>query len=139
MNRHLGAERYELEHRLGHGGMATVYLARDLKLDREVAIKLLADNYAGDDEVRKRFSREARLAARLDHPNVVQVFDVGEEEDRLFIVMEHVEGGTLEDRLNRRSLDRDEALRLLGQLCQGLGHAHAKKLVHRDIKPQNLL
>ena len=79
MNRHLGAERYELEHRLGHGGMATVYLARDLKLDREVAIKLLADNYAGDDEVRKRFSREARLAARLDHPNVVQVFDVGEE------------------------------------------------------------
>ena len=121
--------------------MATVYRARDLKLDREVAIKLLADNFAGDDEVRKRFSREARLAARLDHPNVVQVFDVGEEEDRLFIVMEHVEGGTLEDRLNRRgrSLDRDEALRLLGQLCQGLGHAHAKKLVHRDIKPQNLL
>ena len=64
MNQHLGAERYELEHRLGHGGMATVYLARDLKLDREVAIKLLADNFAGDDEVRKRFSREARLAAR---------------------------------------------------------------------------
>ena len=141
MKRKLAGERYELEDRLGHGGMATVYRARDLKLDREVAIKLLADNFAGDDEVRKRFSREARLAARLDHPNVVQVFDVGEEEDRLFIVMEHVEGGTLEDRLNRRgrSLDRDEALRLLGQLCQGLGHAHAKKLVHRDIKPQNLL
>jgi hypothetical protein len=141
MKRNLAGKRYELEDRLGHGGMATVYRARDLKLDREVAIKLLADNFAGDDEVRKRFSREARLAARLDHPNVVQVFDVGEEQDRLFIVMEHVEGGTLEDRLNRRgrSLDRDEALRLLGQLCQGLGHAHAKKLVHRDIKPQNLL
>jgi serine/threonine protein kinase len=141
MKRRLADERYELEDRLGHGGMATVYRARDLKLDREVAIKLLADNFAGDDEVRKRFSREARLAARLDHPNVVQVFDVGEDEDRPFIVMEHVEGGTLEDRLNRRrrSLDRDEALRLLGQLCEGLGHAHAKKLVHRDIKPQNLL
>ncbi len=141
MNRTLAGERYELEHRLGHGGMATVYRARDLKLDREVAIKLLADNLAGDDEVRKRFSREARLAARLDHPNVVQVFDVGEDEDRPFIVMEHVRGGTLEDRMNRRrrSVDRDEALRLLGQLCQGLGHAHAKKLVHRDIKPQNLL
>jgi protein kinase-like protein len=139
--RKLAGERYELEDRLGHGGMATVYLARDLKLDREVAIKLLADNFAGDDEVRTRFSREARLAARLDHPNVVQVFDVGEDEDRPFIVMEHVEGGTLEDRLNRRrrSLDRDEALRLLGQLCEGLGHAHARKLVHRDIKPQNLL
>ncbi|HEY1237039.1 MAG TPA: serine/threonine-protein kinase [Solirubrobacterales bacterium] len=141
MNRRLAGERYELEDRLGHGGMATVYRARDLKLDREVAIKLLADNFAGDDEVRKRFSREARLAARLDHPNVVQVFDVGEDEDRPFIVMEHVEGGTLEDRLNRRrrSVDRVEALRLLGQLCEGLGHAHAKKLVHRDIKPQNLL
>jgi Protein kinase domain len=140
MKRTLAGDRYELEDRLGHGGMATVYRARDLKLDREVAIKLLADNFAGDDEVRKRFSREARLAARLDHPNVVQVFDVGEDEDRPYIVMEHVEGGTLEDRLNRRrSLDRDDALRLLAQLCEGLGHAHAKKLVHRDIKPQNLL
>jgi protein kinase-like protein len=141
MNRHLGAERYELEHRLGHGGMATVYLARDLKLDREVAIKLLADNYAGDDEVRKRFSREARLAARLDHPNVVQVFDVGEEDDRPYIVMEHVDGGTLADRLNggKRAMARAESLRLLGQLCDGLAHAHSKKLIHRDIKPQNLL
>jgi hypothetical protein len=141
MKRLLAGERYELEDRLGHGGMATVYLAHDLKLDREVAIKLLADNFAGDDEVRKRFSREARLAARLDHPNVVQVFDVGEDGDRPFIVMEHVQGGTLEDRLNRRrrSLDREESLRLLGQLCEGLGHAHSKKLVHRDIKPQNLL
>ena len=141
MNRRLAGERYELEDRLGHGGMATVYRARDLKLDREVAIKLLAENFAGDDEVRKRFSREARLAARLDHPNVVHVFDVGEDEDRPFIVMEHVDGGTLEDRLSRRrrSLDRDEGLRLLGQLCEGLGHAHARKLVHRDIKPQNLL
>ena len=141
MNQHLGGERYELDHRLGHGGMATVYLARDLKLDREVAIKLLADNYAGDEEVRKRFSREARLAARLDHPNVVQVFDVGEEDDRPYIVMEHVDGGTLADRLNgrKRSMAKGEALRLLGQLCDGLGHAHAKKLVHRDIKPQNLL
>ncbi len=141
MTRHLGAERYELEDRLGHGGMATVYSARDLKLDRLVAIKLLADNYAGDDEVRKRFSREARVAARLDHPNVVQVYDVGEEDGRPFIVMEHVEGGTLEDRLDgrKRSIARSEALRLLCQLCDGLGHAHARKLVHRDIKPQNLL
>jgi predicted Ser/Thr protein kinase len=137
----LAGERYELKDRLGHGGMATVYSARDLKLDREVAIKLLADNFAGDDEVRKRFSREARLAAKLDHPNIVQVFDVGEEDGRPFIVMEQVDGGTLGDRLNgrRRSIPRSEALRLMCQLCEGLGHAHAKKLVHRDIKPQNLL
>jgi hypothetical protein len=141
MTRMLAGDRYELEDRLGHGGMATVYRARDLKLDREVAIKLLADNFAGDEEIRGRFSREARLAARLDHPNVVQVFDVGEDDDRPYIVMEHVEGGTLDDRLSqrRRSLDRDEALHFLGQLCEGLAHAHAKKLVHRDIKPQNLL
>ena len=78
----------KLKDRLGHGGMATVYGARDLKLDRDVAIKLLADNFAGDDEVRKRFSREARLAAKLDHPNIVQVFDVGEEDGRPYIVME---------------------------------------------------
>src|SRR5436190_9302600 len=141
MKRRLADDRYELEHRLGHGGMATVYRARDLKLDRQVAIKLLADNFAGDDEVRKRFSREARLAARLDHPNVVQVFDVGVDEDRPYIVMEYVEGGTVGDRLNRRrrSLATNEALQVLNQLCDGLGHAHAKKLVHRDIKPQNLL
>jgi Protein kinase domain len=133
--------RYELGDRLGHGGMATVYRAHDRKLDREVAIKLLADNFAGDEEVRRRFSREARLAARLDHPNVVQVYDVGEEEDRPYIVMEYVEGGTVGDKLTRRrrSLATNEALELLSQLCDGLGHAHSKKLVHRDIKPQNLL
>src|SRR4051794_29481738 len=121
--------------------MATVYSARDLKLDRRVAIKLLADNFAGDPELRKRFSREARLAAKLDHPNVVQVFDVGEDDGRPYIVMEHVDGGTVADRINgrRRSVPRAEGIRLLGQLCNGLGHAHAKKLVHRDIKPQNLL
>jgi serine/threonine protein kinase len=140
MTRMIG-ERYELQDRLGHGGMATVYRAFDLKLDREVAIKLLADNFAGDEEVRKRFSREARLAAKLDHPNVVQVFDVGEEEDRPYIVMEYVDGGTVEDRLKRRrrSLATSEALQLLSQLCDGLGHAHSKQLIHRDIKPQNLL
>jgi hypothetical protein len=133
--------RYELEDRIGHGGMATVYRAHDLKLDREVAIKLLADNFAGDEEVRRRFSREARLAARLEHPNVVQVYDVGEEDQRPYIVMEYVEGGTVGDRLERRrrSLATSEALELLCQLCEGLGHAHSKKLVHRDIKPQNLL
>jgi serine/threonine protein kinase len=141
VNRYLGAKRYELKDRLGHGGMATVYGARDLKLDRDVAIKLLADNFAGDDEIRKRFSREARLAAKLDHPNIVQVFDVGEDDGRPFIVMEQVDGGTLGDRLDgrRRSIPKAEAIRLLGQLCEGLGHAHSKKLVHRDIKPQNLL
>ena len=141
MTRRLGNDRYELGHPLGHGGMATVYWARDLKLDRQVAIKLLADNLAHDEDVRKRFSREARLAAKLDHPNVIQVFDVGDEDERPFIVMEHVDGGTVADRMEgrRRSISSEDSLRMLAQLCEGLGHAHSKKLVHRDIKPQNLL
>ncbi len=141
MGDRIGNGRYELGPRLGHGGMATVYSARDLKLERQVAIKLLADNYAGDDEIRERFMREARLAAKLDHPNVVQVFDVGEEDDRPYIVMEQVEGGTLAERLNgaSRGLGRQDALRLLCQMCDGLGHAHSRHLVHRDIKPANLL
>jgi serine/threonine protein kinase len=139
--RTLAEERYRLEGRLGHGGMATVFLAQDRKLDRPVAIKLLADNLAGDEEVRARFTREARLAARLDHPNVVQVYDVGEEDERPYIVMELVEGGTLGDRLDRRrrALPLAEALPLLRQMCDGLGHAHGRRLVHRDVKPQNLL
>jgi serine/threonine protein kinase len=139
--RTLGEQRYRVEGRLGHGGMATVFLAHDRKLDRSVAIKLLADNLAGDEEVRARFTREARLAAKLDHPNVVKVFDVGEEDDRPYIVMELVAGGTLGDRMERRrrALPLAEALPLLRQMCDGLGHAHAKRLVHRDVKPQNML
>jgi serine/threonine protein kinase len=139
--RTMAEERYQVEGRLGHGGMATVFLAHDRKLDRQVAIKLLADNLAADEEVRARFTREARLAAKLDHPNVVKVFDVGEEDDRPYIVMELVAGGTLGDRLERRrrALPLTEAIALLRQLCDGLGHAHARRLVHRDVKPQNLL
>jgi eukaryotic-like serine/threonine-protein kinase len=139
--RTLAEERYQVEGRLGHGGMATVLLAHDRKLGREVAIKLLADNLAADEEVRARFTREARLAAKLDHPNVVQVFDVGEEDERPYIVMELVAGGTLGDRLERRrrSLPLSDGLPLLRQMCDGLGHAHARQLVHRDVKPQNLL
>jgi len=139
MPRTLSGDRYVLERRLGNGGMATVYLARDPKLDRPVAVKLLADNFAEDDVARRRFKREARLAAKLDHPNVVRVFDVGEEEGRPFIVMEHVDGGTLADLTKRRRPPRERALSLLSQACAGLGHAHGEGLVHRDVKPQNLL
>jgi serine/threonine-protein kinase len=134
------ADRYEVRERLGHGGMATVYLAEDAELGRLVALKILADNLAGDDSLRKRFKREARLAAKLDHPNVVQVYDVGEEDDRPFIVMELVDGGTLADRLDRpRGLPPADRVPVLQQMCEGLGHAHERGLVHRDIKPQNLL
>ena len=129
--------RYRLERKLGHGGMATVYLARDDDLNRPVAIKLLAENLAGDRAFRERFLREARLAARLSHPNVVTVYDAGEAEDgRPYIVMEYVPGTTLAE-LGR--VEPGEAVGLALQACRGLAHAHAAGLVHRDVKPQNLL
>jgi eukaryotic-like serine/threonine-protein kinase len=132
--------RYGLERQLGHGGMASVYLAHDTELDRAVAVKLLAENVAADAELRERFVREARLAARLSHPNVVSVFDAGEDDGRPYIVMEHVEGETLADLLvRRRRLPPEEARQLALQACRGLAHAHESGLVHRDVKPQNLL
>jgi eukaryotic-like serine/threonine-protein kinase len=136
----VAAGRYRLERPLGHGGMATVYLGRDSELDRPVAVKLLAENLAGDAAFRERFVREARLAARLSHPNVVSVYDAGEEDGRPYIVMEHVDGETLADLLHQRGrLPADEAVGLALQACRGLEHAHAAGLVHRDVKPQNLL
>jgi eukaryotic-like serine/threonine-protein kinase len=137
----VAAGRYRLDRPLGHGGMATVYLGHDSELDRPVAVKLLAENLAGDTAFRERFVREARLAARLSHPNVVSVYDAGEEADgRPYIVMENVDGETLADLLHERGrLPADEAVGLALQACRGLEHAHAAGLVHRDVKPQNLL
>ena len=132
--------RYRIERPLGHGGMATVYLGRDTELERPVAIKLLAENLAGDDEFRRRFVREAKLAARLSDPNVVSVYDAGEDDGRPYIVMEHVDGETLADLLARRGrLPPDEARELAAQAARGLAHAHEAGLVHRDVKPQNLI
>jgi eukaryotic-like serine/threonine-protein kinase len=134
------AGRFELVRPLGHGAMATVDLARDVELDRPVALKRLAENLARDDELRSRFLREARLAARLSHPNVVRVFDVGEDDGRPFIAMEYVEGETLAEVLDRRGpLPATEAAGLGVQVCAALAAAHAAGLVHRDVKPQNLL
>jgi eukaryotic-like serine/threonine-protein kinase len=134
------SRRYRQRQVLAHGGMATVELALDLELDRQVAIKRLAKNLAANDEFKQRFVREARLAARLSHPNIVAVYDVGEDDGLPFIVMEYVAGETLADLLRRRGrLEPDEAVALALQACAGLETAHEAGLVHRDVKPQNLL
>src|SRR6266851_2352022 len=134
------SERYVVERALGRGGMATVYLALDRALDRQVALKALAEHFAADEPLRQRFLREARLAAKLVHPNVVQVYDVGEDERGPFIVMEYVAGDSLADELGRRGrLPPAEVVSVAIQLCSALEAAHAEGLVHRDIKPQNIL
>jgi serine/threonine-protein kinase len=120
--------------------MATVDLAHDAELDRPVALKRLAENLARDEDLRRRFLREARLAARLAHPNVVRVFDVGVDDGRPFIAMEYVEGGTLAELVAQRGqLPVVETATLGTQMCAGLAAVHAAGLVHRDVKPQNLL
>jgi serine/threonine protein kinase len=133
--------RYVVEKTLGKGGMATVELAEDTELRRKVAVKRLAASLVADDVLQKRFFREARMAASLSHPNLVAVYDVGEEDGLPYIVMEYVEGETVADVIARTGAMRppEQAVDLLLQVCAGLEHAHAAGLVHRDIKPQNLL
>ena len=128
------ADRYRVERLLGRGGMARVDLARDVELDRLVAVKVLSETLAGDAELRERFVREGRLAARLAHPNVVGVLDAGEVDGLPFIVMEYVDGETLADVVRREgAVPWDHAVGLAVQALAGLEHAHAAGLVHRDV------
>ena len=140
MSTRLVAGRYEVERPLGHGAMAVVDLARDVELDRRVALKRLAENLSRDEELRARFLREGRLAARLAHPNVVRIFDVGQDDERPFIAMEYVDGETLAELVGRTGpLPAREVVELGVQICRALAAAHEAGLVHRDVKPQNLL
>ena len=133
--------RYRSPRRLGRGAMGDIYLATDELLGREVAVKVLADRYAADEGIRERFKREALAAARLSgEPGAVTIFDVGEREGRPFIVMEHLAGGSLEDRLRRDGAQPPaRALGWLEQAAAALDAAHRHGIVHRDVKPANLL
>src|SRR3954468_6812544 len=138
----LFAGRYRLERRLGVGGMSTVQLAFDTRLERYVAVKLLAEHLAADDGFVARFRREALSAARLVHPNVVQVYDFGTDDAsmRQFIAMEYVEGKSGAEMLREQGrLPPEEVVDICAQACRGLDYAHRNGVVHRDIKPGNLL
>jgi serine/threonine-protein kinase len=132
--------RYQIEDTLGKGGMAVVYKAHDLTLDRDVAIKVLLQKYSTDPAFREHFQQEAKAAANLSHPNIVTVHDFGYDSERLFIIMEFVPGSDIKQlKAKKGRFSLDETLSLMEQACAGVGYAHRASLVHCDIKPQNLL
>lgn len=132
--------RYQLLEALGKGGMAFVYRARDLMLERYVAVKILREDYSRDPAFQERFRQEAKAAANLSHPNIVTVHDFGLDAGKLFIVMEYVPGKDLKTLLQQRGrFTPEEGLPLIIQACAGIGYAHRAGLVHCDVKPQNML
>lgn len=130
---------YRLIERIGRGGMGEVYRAEHLKLGREDAIKLLPANLASEADFLKRFEREASSAANLRHPHILPVYEYGEQDDVPYLVMPYIKGGTLKDRLERGDVTPGQIARYLTQIAEALDFAHAKGLVHRDVKPANIL
>src|SRR5690349_4120159 len=132
--------RYRLEARIGSGGMSTVYRALDVTLERRVAVKLMNREVTSDSDQLERFRREARAVAQLSHPHIVGVIDAGEDDGRPYIVFEYVEGETLKDRIRRQGrLPIPEAIAYAIEMAHALGTAHARHIIHRDVKPQNVL
>ncbi len=130
---------YRLLKKLGAGGMGEVYLAEDMELGRKVALKFLSEQYTANSEFKARFKREAQLAAKLNHPNIVTIYEVGEHQNRSYIAMEYIEGEALNDCIARAKLPLKEALDLMAQICAGMSKAHRAGIAHRDIKPANIL
>ena len=130
---------YRIDSLLGRGGMSVVYLAEDLGLKRRVALKLLAATLSENGSFRDRFLRESELAASIDHPNIIPIYEAGTADDLLFIAMRYVEGPDLNERLQRGRLDHADAIGIVAQLASALDAAHARGLVHRDVKPSNVL
>ena len=133
-------DRYEIQRLIGEGGMANVYLAKDTILDRKVAVKVLRGDLAGDEKFVRRFQREALSASSLSHPNIVEIYDVGEDEGNFYIVMEYIEGKTLKQLIKKRGvLSLPETMDIMLQLLDALSTAHDSYIIHRDIKPQNIM
>ena len=133
-------DRYQIIKSIGEGGMANVYLAYDTILDRDVAVKILRGDLSNDEKFVRRFQREALNASSLSHPNIVEVYDVGEDNGQYFIVMEYIEGKNLKDLLKKRGkLTVSEVVDIMSQISDGLSIAHDSYIIHRDIKPQNIM
>ena len=133
-------DRYEIRKLIGEGGMANVYLGFDTILERDVAIKVLRGDLADDEKFVRRFRREAQSASLLNHPNIVQIYDVGEDDGNFYIVMEYINGQTLKQLIKKRGkLSVPETVDIMSQLTDGLAHAHDSYIIHRDIKPQNIM
>lgn len=133
-------DRYEIIRSIGEGGMANVYLGYDTILDRSVAIKVLRGDLSNDEKFVRRFQREALSASSLAHPNIVEMYDVGEDDGLYYIVMEYIEGKTLKQLLKKRgTLTLSEAIDIMLQLTEGMAHAHDSYIIHRDLKPQNIM
>jgi serine/threonine protein kinase/Tfp pilus assembly protein PilF len=130
---------YKIIEKIGEGGMGKVYLAEDLELQRQVAIKLLPPQYITDKESKARFKREARAAAALNHPNIITIHEIGEFDNKTYIVMEYVEGRSLKDLIQKKNLSFNSAIEIAIQIGKGLNEAHQIGIVHRDIKPENIL
>jgi len=134
------ADRYQIVRQIASGGMAVVYLAKDLRLDRPVALKIIHSHLAGDQDFREKFIQEAKISARLSHSNLVNVYDQGQDGNHVFLAMEYVPGMTLREGLrNMGALSADQALELYEQLLAGLAAAHQAGILHRDLKPENVL
>lgn len=130
---------FRIEGKLGRGGMGIVYRAEDEKLRRTVALKVLPDDFADDEQKRKRFLREARVAGSINHPNVATVYEVGEIEGRIYIAMELAAGVTLRKLMEERRLDETEAVKIGVEIARGVSRAHARGIAHRDLKPDNVM
>jgi eukaryotic-like serine/threonine-protein kinase len=130
---------YEIVAPLGAGGMGEVYRARDTRLGRDVAIKVLPQHLSEKPETRERFAREACTISSLSHPNICALYDVGQQDGTSYLVMECLEGETLADRLRKGALPLEEALSVGAEICEGLDRAHRSGVVHRDLKPSNIM
>src|SRR5437588_879037 len=131
--------RYEIRSQLGKGGMGEVYLAQDTKLERKVALKIFPAELTSNQDRMRRFTREAKAAAALNHPNIAHIYEIGEDEGIHFIAMEFIDGVTLRAKIHREQADLKKLLRYLHHAAEGLAKAHAVGIVHRDLKPDNVM